>query len=53
MKDVTDEYVHTVKISTKPLSDLKKKDETYAYLAVYGQKEWVPYLLQRNKGEYN
>lgn len=50
MKDVTDEYVHTVKVSTKPLSDLKKKDETYAYLAVYGQKEWVPICFSEIKG---
>lgn len=50
MKDVTREYVEAVDIVTESLSELELTDESYAYLAVYGNKDWVPVCYSRIEG---
>lgn len=50
MKDVTAEYVYPVDITTRPLPELKQDEEKYAYLVVYGNKDWVPICYSRIEG---
>ena len=50
MKDVTEEYIHPVNITLQPLPERKQKDEKYAYLAVYGNKDWIPICFSKIKG---
>lgn len=50
MKDVTEEYIYPVDITIRPLPEVKQKDEKYAYLAVYGNKDWVPVCYSKIEG---
>lgn len=47
MKDVTEEYVYPADVTVRPLPEVKRKEEKYAYLAVYGNKDWVPVCYAR------
>lgn len=51
MKDVTEEYVHPMNAITCPLPEVKQKGEKYAYLAVYGNKDWTPICFSRVEGD--
>ncbi len=52
MKDVTQEYVKAVDVCVKPRKEFRKRDEKYAYLAVYGNVDWVPVCFAKaNDGE--
>ena len=51
MKDVTSEYVEPVDVTTRPLPEVGQEAEKYAYLAVYGNKDWVPVCYSRIEGE--
>ncbi len=51
MKDVTAEYVEPVDATTFPLREAEQEDEKYAYLAVYGNKDWVPICYSRIEGK--
>lgn len=51
MKDVTAEYVRPVNVTVKPLPELRQNHEKYAYLAVYGNYNWVPVCYARTEDE--
>ena len=49
MKDVTDEYVTTVNPVFPILTEKRKEQEKYAYLAVFDNVEWIPICFAKIK----
>lgn len=41
LKDVTDEYVHPVNFTVSPIKEKQLPNENYAYLAVFGDRDWT------------
>lgn len=47
MKDVTNEYMETTRLSVHPIPQLKQRNQSYAYIAVFGDQEWIPIGFER------